>query len=280
MEDFEKRAIDSYNLKPSLWVRYADNTAKTVCLHDTDLEEECTNIRQTLKSNGYPSKILNKARFPTSRQENRRVEDTNRISTVIPYIRGLSKKTRRIGNVYNVRTAFRTQDTLRANLIRVKPKNENQDTNNCIYEIPCECEKSYIGETKRPVKVRINEHQTLTRLGNTGKLRIARHVWEEQHQMRWDQATIIAKQQGWKKRKLKEAAFMAITPNCIRLPLKTALECLPKRRIITKSKTVETAQLTQIEIVRRPKNVMDIHNIDQLIKKNSQVFSAKNSRYE
>ncbi|KAJ8914395.1 hypothetical protein NQ315_017485, partial [Exocentrus adspersus] len=76
------------------------------------------------KSNRYPSKILNKAHFPTRRQENRRVEeDTNRISTVIPYIRGLSEKIRRIGNAYNVRTAFRTQDTLRANLTRVKQKN-------------------------------------------------------------------------------------------------------------------------------------------------------------
>ncbi|KAJ8918222.1 hypothetical protein NQ315_014092 [Exocentrus adspersus] len=36
--------------------------------------------------------------------------------------------------------------------------------------------------------------------------------------MHWDQATIIAKEQGWKKRKLKEAVFMAITPNCISTP--------------------------------------------------------------
>ncbi|KAJ8914375.1 hypothetical protein NQ315_017465 [Exocentrus adspersus] len=28
-------------------------------------------------------------------------------------------------------------------------------------------------------------------LGNTEKSRIAQHVWEEQHQMHWDQATII-----------------------------------------------------------------------------------------
>ncbi|KAJ8917945.1 hypothetical protein NQ315_002640 [Exocentrus adspersus] len=133
---------------------------------------------------GYPSKILNQVRFPTSRQENRRVEeDTNRISTVIPCIRGLSEKIRRIGNAYNVTTAFRTQDTLRANLTRVKPKNENQDTNNCIYEIPCECGKSYIGERKRLLKVRIKKHQTLTRLGNTEKSRIAQHLWKEQHQM-------------------------------------------------------------------------------------------------
>ncbi|KAJ8912278.1 hypothetical protein NQ315_016776 [Exocentrus adspersus] len=47
------------------------------------------------------------------------------------------------------------------------------------------------------------------------KSRIAQHVREEQHQMHWDQATIIAKEQGWKKQKLKEAAFMAITPNSI-----------------------------------------------------------------
>ncbi|KAJ8914818.1 hypothetical protein NQ315_014564 [Exocentrus adspersus] len=58
-------------------------------------------------------------------------------------------------------------------------------------------------------------HITLTRLGNTEKSRIAQHGWEEQHQMHWDQAKIIVKEQGWKKRIPKEAAFMAITPNCI-----------------------------------------------------------------
>ncbi|KAJ8911898.1 hypothetical protein NQ315_012312 [Exocentrus adspersus] len=159
MEDFEKRAIDSYNLKPSLWVRYID-----------DPFIKSTNITQTLKSNGYRSKILNKARFATSRQENTRVEEnSNIISPVIPYIRGLSEKIRRIGNAYNVRTAFRTQDTLRANLTRIKLRNENQDPNNCIYEIPCECGKSYIGETKRPLKVSIKEHQTLIRQENPEK---------------------------------------------------------------------------------------------------------------
>ncbi|KAJ8909786.1 hypothetical protein NQ315_011196 [Exocentrus adspersus] len=95
----------------------------------------------------------------------------------------------------------------------VKPKNYNQ-VKNCIYEFSGECGKSNIGETKRPFKVRIKEeHQTLIRLGNTEKSRIAQHVWEEQQH--WDQATIIAKEQGWKKRKLKEAAFIAITLNCI-----------------------------------------------------------------
>ena len=37
--------------------------------------------------------------------------------------------------------------------------------------------ESYVGETKRPLAVRIKEHQKHTRLGETTRSGIAEHVW-------------------------------------------------------------------------------------------------------
>ena len=62
--------------------------------------------------------------------------------------------------MFNIRTIYKTQNTIRSILTKTKPFNENEHTKNVIYKIPCECNKMYIGETSRPLAKRIKEHQT------------------------------------------------------------------------------------------------------------------------
>lgn len=59
-------------------------------------------------------------------------EPTETIISFIPYVRGISKKTR-IRKEYNIRTAFKTKNTIRGNSTRVKPEILNKTTENCIY---------------------------------------------------------------------------------------------------------------------------------------------------
>ena len=212
----------NHNLNTKLGVaRCLYDRATKICSRPEDRDEEFNNITETLKRNGYPKKILQKAREPREtpiEQQPTDNEPTETITSVIPYVKGLSEKIRRIGNRYKVRTTFKTKDTVRGKLTKVKPDNENQRTKDCVYEIPCECGRTYIGETKRPLKVRIKEHQRLAQLGETDKSRLVQHAWNEDHNVKWDEASIISKEEGWRRRKLKEAAFMAITPNPISTP--------------------------------------------------------------
>ncbi|XP_045477888.1 uncharacterized protein LOC123683035 [Harmonia axyridis] len=212
----------NHNLNTKLGVaRCLYDRATQVCSSLNDKNEEFDKITDILEKNGYPKRILEIARTPRDNTEPRpetQTESTETITTVIPYVKGLSEKLRRIGNRYGVRTAFQTKNTVRANLTKVKPDNENQRTKNCIYEIPCECGRSYIGETKRPLDTRVKEHQKLARLGETEKSRLVQHAWDEEHRIKWDEASIISKEERSKRRKLKEAAFMAITPNPISMP--------------------------------------------------------------
>ncbi|XP_045477895.1 uncharacterized protein LOC123683043 [Harmonia axyridis] len=212
----------NHNLNTKFGVaRCLYDRATQVCSSLNDKNEEFDKITEILEKNGYPKRILEIARTPRENTEPRpetKTESTETITTVIPYVRGLSEKLRRIGNRYGVRTAFQTKNTVRANLTKVKPDNENQRTKNCIYEIPCECGRSYIGETKRPLDTRVKEHQKLARLGETEKSRLVQHAWDEEHRIKWDEASIISKEERSKRRKLKEAAFMAITPNPISMP--------------------------------------------------------------
>ena len=44
---------------------------------------------------------------------------------------------------------------------------------NVVYEIPCECGKVYIGETKLQLEIRIKEHKVACERGQTEKSAVA-----------------------------------------------------------------------------------------------------------
>ena len=57
------------------------------------------------------------------------------------------------------------------------PPNQTQESKNCIYNIPCECGKQYIGETCRPLQTRLNEveHKRNTTNEEIDKSKLAEH---------------------------------------------------------------------------------------------------------
>lgn len=56
----------------------------------------------------------------------------------------------------------------------------NCNSTNVIYMLTCLCGKAYIGQTKRCLKIRISEHKTAIRTGNTDYA-MAKHYLEAQH---------------------------------------------------------------------------------------------------
>jgi hypothetical protein len=56
---------------------------------------------------------------------------------------------------------------------------ENTSTQLGIYSIPCECGRSYIGETGRPVAVRLREHRHNLQQDRLVKSKLAQHAYEE-----------------------------------------------------------------------------------------------------
>jgi hypothetical protein len=72
-------------------------------------------------------------------------------------MKDVSEKLKRIGNRYNIRTIFKTKHTLSSSLMKTRPERHPQQTAQYIYSIPCECGRSYIGETGRPLAVQVRE---------------------------------------------------------------------------------------------------------------------------
>jgi hypothetical protein len=101
----------------------------------------------------------------------------------------------------------------------VKPKGKSKEKD-LIYKIPCECGAKYIGETGRPLDIRVSEHRrNLLKLDRerekegdeaaTASL-LASHAVEHNLQVNWEEATIMDKESNTRKRKIHEAAAMHI----------------------------------------------------------------------
>jgi hypothetical protein len=80
-------------------------------------------------------------------------------TVVVPYVKGTSEKFRHIRNHFNLRPIFKTKHTLRGTLMKTGLVRDAQQTKQCVYSIPCDCGRCYIGETSRPSEVCTKEHK-------------------------------------------------------------------------------------------------------------------------
>ncbi|KAJ8912833.1 hypothetical protein NQ315_014416 [Exocentrus adspersus] len=188
--------------------------AKLVSSNLNIFDQEEDHIKNILKENAYPEGFVEKTLLqienPPNNNQNRQNPTSN---MTIPYIPRISERLKRLGNEFNIRTTFKTNNTLRSILTHTKPKNKDQNEKNCIYKIPCQCGKHYIGETSRPLDVRVKEHKNYVRDYQVDRSHLAKHVWDNGHQINWKQASIIQKEPNFGKRKLKESACIKLNGN-------------------------------------------------------------------
>ena len=86
---------------------------------------------------------------------------SNKTFVVAPYVQGVSEKVRRVFSSYGVSICFKPYQTLRQILVAPKDGTKVEDQTGVVYHIPCGgCNKVYVGETKRSVGERIEEHTT------------------------------------------------------------------------------------------------------------------------
>ena len=86
---------------------------------------------------------------------------------VSTHIRGLSEKLERVCTSLGVRAAFKPVRTLKQTLMRLKTRIPEERKRGVVYKVPCkECSKTYVGETKRTLKVRLLEHKQAVKRGD------------------------------------------------------------------------------------------------------------------
>jgi hypothetical protein len=106
-------------------------------------------------------------------------------------VKGISEKLKQIGNLYNIRTVFKTKHTLTSSLMRTRLQRSPQQMAHCVYSIPCECGRRYIHETGRPLAVRLHEYWHNLTEGLLKKSKLAQHAYEEGHRVGWNEARVL-----------------------------------------------------------------------------------------
>jgi hypothetical protein len=111
--------------------------------------------------NGFPSKLINTVINNTGGNNWLRNEVNPIGSVVLLYVKGISDNFKQIGNSYNIRTTFKTKHELKNKLMKTRPMSNPQLKAHCIYNTPCECGRSYVDETGRPLSVRIGNTKSI-----------------------------------------------------------------------------------------------------------------------
>jgi hypothetical protein len=129
-----------------------------MCQDQKGFDKEVKKIRHTMMLNEYPQEFVDSLMKPL--RSNQLSSDTiYQGKVIIPYDKGICGKFRRIGNRFNVRTIFKTKHAPHGTLTKTRPVRDAQKTKQCVYSIPCDHGRCYIGETSRPLEVCIKEHK-------------------------------------------------------------------------------------------------------------------------
>ena len=146
----------------------------TISLSDTKFHQENLKLpSKFLILNGYPSHFINKHIRRRLREIHARTSNhefvlknspnvsstTNNSILSIPYYGSLSEVVRRLLQKYQAKIVFRINSKLDKFITLGKNPYEVGEQNNVVYKISCNCGKCYVGQTKRPLRIRIDEHE-------------------------------------------------------------------------------------------------------------------------
>jgi hypothetical protein len=190
------------------------NRASTIYQERQDLVEEISSLRSDLQLKNYPHGFIESV-INSKGSSHLNKEQKPLGSAYVPYVKGVSEKFIHIGNRYNIRTIFKTKHTLRGSLLKTRLEGDSLQTAQCIYNVPCECGRSYIGESGGPIAMRLLEHRHNLQQGLQGKSKLAQHAHEEGHIVGWDDARILDIESNSRYRKYKELAHTACSTNPI-----------------------------------------------------------------
>ena len=132
-----------------------------------------------LALNGYPRKCFCGQRKMTDRSLPTRSFEC---FISIPYIQGVSDKIQRVLNEVGVKIAMKPHLTRRKLLPSPKDPFDYNEKSCLVYQVPCrDCSFVYIGQTKRDLKSRLDEHKRAIKNQRPDRLALCEHSLTMDH---------------------------------------------------------------------------------------------------
>src|SRR5258705_7750246 len=124
----------------------------------------------------------------------------------LPYLKNHDVALKNILQEVNISTGFRSGKKLSSFFISHKSRVDWSKTGGSIYKLNCKsCPLAYVGETGRPLGVRIGEHRRAVRIQDKAYATVG-HATEFGHVIDTDHPTVLDRVGEWNKRLWLEAA--------------------------------------------------------------------------
>ena len=193
--------------------------AVNVCSTQEALTRELNHLRRVfVGKNGYPptlvENVIKRTRKIAETPETARITKTDSpIFITIPYRGMVSHKAKRLlEQLASAKVVFTKQKNIK-NLLNASGRKPSTNTVNArkgtIYKITCSCNATYVGETGRPLEVRIAEHMKSSQKGDL-KSAISEHlVHNPTHVIQWNSVEKLCENvENTAIRKLREAIYI------------------------------------------------------------------------
>ena len=209
-------------------------------LHNDNIKK----VREILINNEYPEyfiqKYINKRMFKINADKNNVVNNTNsdnnfnsdnnnnniianrnrlysRMSKIrIPYKSNIFHNLKSILRKYNILAIPQNVNNLTNVIKKGKDRINTLDCPSVVYKIDCKnCDRVYIGHTKRALKKRVYDHNLDVKNLNHEKSVIAEHCVNKKHDMKWDNVKILDKELNYRHRLISESLNIYLHKNNI-----------------------------------------------------------------
>jgi len=180
------------------------NRAVNIC-DEENINQKLHYIDQILKNNDYSKK--QRSWRPKAKKDDVSKDESNKKRAFLPYCSSVSDKIKRVLKKYDIDSIFRPPAKIKQ-LLR-SPKDHIPWSRPGVYEVPCSCGKSYIGETKRSLSIRLNEHIKAIMKNQVTKSAICEHLAyalpEEHHEILFHKAKLLSTEQFYIPRLVRES---------------------------------------------------------------------------
>ncbi|KYN28332.1 hypothetical protein ALC57_02245 [Trachymyrmex cornetzi] len=168
--------------------------------HPSFHTKNITNMINILLENGYPLEFLFstincrlKSLIHNSEHKdntNNRQKDNQKF-VLLPYANNITEKLKDVYSKYNLTLTYKPTNTLSKFITTGKDKLNIMEKSHVVYRIDCcDCESSYVGQTKRKLGTRIKEHKADIKKSN-GISVVSQHRIDCNHDMDWQNVKIL-----------------------------------------------------------------------------------------
>ena len=131
--------------------------ADKLCVQESERRKEIDLVRSTLKQNDYPDRLLYRKK---SANATKNQEHETRGLAILPYLLGLTDKIKWRLTTHKIQVTSKPVRKLGNVLTSIKDPADIKSRQGVVYSILCrDCNKRYIGETKRSLETRQKEHK-------------------------------------------------------------------------------------------------------------------------